>query len=149
MKGKILFAEYNAETGVSIVCKQTKYGTYTKSVKVADEDQDIANQYSGCRFAEMKCDIAAYKRRAQNMEERVKGAQHLVNIFNNMNYDIYYNDEAESDILNDLIYILQKDADTARETYEILRDSYYAFVENEIRERRRIREKIAKRCEEN
>lgn len=78
MDGKILFANYNEITGISTVCKQTKYGTFTKTVKVAEEDKDIANRYDGCYFAELKCDIAAYKRKAQNMKERAKGAEHLL-----------------------------------------------------------------------
>lgn len=138
MEGKILFAEYNEETGVSTVCKQTKYGTFIKSVKVADEDKDIANQYDGCYFAELKCDIAAYKRRAQNMEERAKGARHLANIF--------FGDTLKDDYkVKKLADNIEKDAIKARETYELLKSSYSALVENTIRQRREIRNRINKR----
>ena len=145
MKGKILFAEYNEETGISTVCKQTKYGTFTKTVKVAEEDRDIANKYDGCYFAEMKCDLAAYKRRAQNMEERAKGAQHLVNVFcSGWQYDM----DAEPFLL-DLVDNAWREAARARETYYLLKDSYYALVENTLRQRRELRERIAKRRNQN
>ena len=138
MDGKILFAEYNEETGISTVCKQTKYGTYTKSVKVAEEDKDIANKYDGCYFAELKCDIAAYKRRAQNMKERAKGAEHLLWI---------YTQSAPEDNIRmcNITTNIWKEAIRARETYELLKDSYAALVENTIRQRREMRDHINKR----
>ena len=43
MKGTILYAEYDEGTGVSTVTKQTKYGTFTRSVRVHPQDEDIAN----------------------------------------------------------------------------------------------------------
>ena len=138
MDGKILFAEYNEETGISTVCKQTKYGTYTKSVKVAEEDKDIANKYDGCYFAELKCDIAAYKRRAQNMKERAKGAEHLL--------WIYTQSSPEDDLrMCNITTNIWKEAIRARETYELLKDSYAALVENTLRQRRDIKNKINKR----
>lgn len=138
MDGKILFAEYNEETGISTVCKQTKYGTYTKSVKVAEEDKDIANKYDGCYFAELKCDIAAYKRRAQNMKERAKGAEHLL--------WIYTQSVPEDNIrMCNITTNIWKEAIRARETYELLKDSYAALVENTIRQRREMRDHINKR----
>lgn len=138
MDGKILFAEYNEETGISTVCKQTKYGTYTKSVKVAEEDKDIANKYDGCYFAELKCDIAAYKRRAQNMKERAKGAEHLL--------WIYTQNSPEDDLRMCIITTnIWKEANRARETYELLKNSYAALVENTIRQRREMRDHINKR----
>lgn len=138
MDGKILFAKYNEETGISTVCKQTKYGTYTKSVKVAEEDKDIANKYDGCYFAELKCDIAAYKRRAQNMKERAKGAEHLL--------WIYTQSSPEDNIrMCNITTNIWKEAIRAQETYELLKDSYAALVENTIRQRREMRDHINKR----
>lgn len=138
MEGKILFSEYNMTTGVSTVCKQTKYGTFTKSVRVAEEDKDIANRFDGCYFAELKCDIAAYKRRAQNMEERAKGAEHLANIF--------FGDTLKDDYkVKKLADNIKKDAIKARETYKLLKSSYSALVENTIRQRREMRDRINKR----
>ncbi len=138
MEGKILFSEYNDVTGISTVCKQTKYGTFTKSVRVAEEDKDIANRFDGCYFAELKCDIAAYKRRAQNMEERAKGARHLTNIF-------FGNTLKDKHKVEKLAGNIEKDAIKARETYELLKSSYSALVENTIRQRREMRDRINKR----
>ena len=73
MKGKILAATVTDD--ISTVTKETKYGTYTCSVKVHDSDKDIANTYDGCYFAEMKCDIKAYHEKAARMKERAIGIE--------------------------------------------------------------------------
>lgn len=138
MDGKILFSKYDMTTGVSTVCKQTKYGTFTKSVKVAEEDKDIANRFDGCYFAELKCDIAAYKRKAQNMRERAKGAEHLL--------WTYTQGKPEKDSkIYALVIDAWKRADRARETYKLLQNSYYALIENTLRQRREMRERINKK----
>lgn len=135
MDGKILFSNYDMTTGVSTVCKQTKYGTFTRTVKVAEEDKDIANRFDGCYFAELKCDIAAYKRKAQNMKERAKGAEHLL--------WTYTQGKPEEDFrMCNLTTNAWIEAARARETYELLQNSYYALVENTLRQRREMREKI-------
>ena len=51
MKNKILESNYDKDTGVSTVTIESKWGTFTRSVRVQDEDKDIANKWDGCRFA--------------------------------------------------------------------------------------------------
>lgn len=148
MKGTILYAEYDEGTGISKVIKHTKYGTFTRSVRVHPDDQDIANQYDGCFFAELKCDIAAYKEKAKLLHERAKGIYHVWEVLS------YADAQQNPDMIemksewNRLFHqadIAFKLAEDARETYEILRDSYYAFVEQTLRQRRSVREKINKK----
>lgn len=148
MKGTILYAEYDEGTGVSIVTKQTKYGTFTRSVRVHPDDEDIANQYDGCYFAEMKCDIAAYQARAKFMKERAKGITHAFNV---LSYAVtqsnpYLNDMAhEWYLLAHQADIAWRDAEQAYDTYEILKDSYKALIETTLRQRREMREHIKKK----
>lgn len=149
MKGTILYADYNKETGVSTVTKATKYGTFTRSVKVHTEDQDIANQYDGCLFAEMKCDIAAYQEKAKFMRERAKGITHAFKVLSfadaqSMNFKL--------DDMKDEWYALAHQADIAwknaedcQETYEILRDSFKAFIATTLRTRREMRDRIKRK----
>lgn len=148
MKGTILYAEYDEATGISKVIKQTKYGTFTRSVRVHPEDQDVANQYDGCLFAEMKCDIAAYQEKAKFMQERAKGIMHAFNVLSyaDAQKDPYMNEMKEEWYqLFHQADIAGKLADDARETYEILRDSYNAFIEQTLRQRRDLRQKIEKK----
>ena len=149
MKGKILYAKYDKDTGVSTVTKQTKYGTFTKNVKVHPDDFDIANQYDGCHFAELKCDIAAYRERAKMMREREKGIVHA--------YKVAIQADIQSGFLplelSENTYwviarqaeVAKHNADQAYETYKILKDSYNALVETTLRQRREMRRRIEKR----
>lgn len=141
MKGVILYAEYNAITGISTVTKETKYGTFTRSVKVHKDDLDIANRFDGCYFAEMKCDIAAYKEKAKVMRQRALGVQHLYNVLENSGiYNDLYNED------DDFIYTQVDEAwqiaKAAKETYEILRDTYSYIVESTLKARREMRSRI-------
>lgn len=151
MKGTILYAEYDEGTGVSTVIKATKYGTFKRSVRVHPEDEDIANQYDGCMFAEIKCDIAAYQEKAKFLRERAKGIEHAFNVLSNADaqradykldemkqewYDLYHQ--------MDIAYARAEDA---FETYTLLRDSYKALVEHNLKTRRKIRKRTAKNSE--
>jgi hypothetical protein len=148
MKGTILYAEYDEGLGISTVIKQTKYGTFKRSVRVHPTDEDVANQYDGCMFAEMKCDIAAYKMKAKFMQERANGIFHAFSVLANADVQMNNISEETQQPLHRLIRqynIAQRNADQAYETYEILRDSYSAFVETTIRQRREFRDKIKRR----
>ena len=148
MKGTILYAEYDEGTGVSVVTKQTKYGTFTRSVRVHPQDEDIANQYDGCYFAELKCDIAAYKERAKFMRERAKGVTHAFNVLSYADVQANpYLDEMAPEwyLLANQADIAWHNAEQAYETYKILKDSYMALIETTLRQRREMREHIKKK----
>lgn len=149
MKGTILYAEYDEGTGVSTVIKATKYGTFKRSVRVHPDDEDIANQYDGCLFAEMKCDIAAYQEKAKFLRERAKGMEHAFNVLSNA--DAQQADYKLGEMKPEW-YALYRQmdiafarAEDAFETYTLLRDSYKALVENNLRTRRKIRERTLKK----
>lgn len=145
MKGTILYAKYDETTGISKVIKQTKYGTFTRSVKVHPEDKDVANQYDGCYFAELKCDIAAYQQRAKFMQERAKGITHAFNVLSyaDAQRDPYMDDMKEEwYALAHQADLAWKRAEDAEDTYHILKDAYNALIEQTLRQRRELREKI-------
>lgn len=148
MKGIILYAEYDEAAGVSKVIKQTKYGTFTRSVRVHPEDKDIANQYDGCYFAELKCDIAAYQEKAKFMRERAKGITHAFNVLSHADAQRNpYMDEMKEEwyALSHQADLAWKQAEDAAETYHILKDAYYALIEQTLRQRRELRDKINKK----
>lgn len=148
MKGIILYAEYDEAAGVSKVIKQTKYGTFTRSVRVHPEDKDIANQYDGCYFAELKCDIAAYQEKAKFMRERAKGITHAFNVLSHADAQRNpYMDKMKEEwyALSHQADLAWKQAEDAAETYHILKDAYYALIEQTLRQRRELRDKINKK----
>lgn len=148
MKGTILYADYNEDTGISTVTKQTKYGIFTRSVRVHSQDKDIANQYDGCYFAELKCDIAAYKQRAIFMRERAKGIVHAFNVITYANVQSnrpFDGMSSDYDLLANQVAVALDNAKQARETYNILKDSYSALIETTLRQRREMRNRIKHR----
>lgn len=139
MKGYILAADMS--NGISTVTKQTKYGTYTSSVKIHEDDNDIANAYDGCYFAEMKCDIKAYHEKAMRMKERARGIEHAYNVL----LDSCDPDDPHMIKLERQVIVAWQQYNNALETYKILKESYYPFIETTLKSRREFRKKIDKR----
>ena len=120
MKGRIIAASYDPATGISTVTKATKYGEFTASTKVADDDKDVANRWDGPRFAEFKCDLKAMKRKANILYQRYEGVQ---NAYNNL-YDTMAA-AARGDINVDYImYLFSRQADHAYHQYEEAQEAY-------------------------
>jgi len=141
MKGTILYTEYDKSEKTYIVVKQTKYGTFIKSVKLHPEDEDIQNNYDGYHFAEMKCDIAAYKAKANYLKQRAIGVEHAYHVILD-----------SCDLNNSVVLKLKRQVDVAwwtyqdtLETYKTLKSSYHFIVENILRQRRELRQKLEKR----
>lgn len=89
MKGKILYSsktirrDAEKEVPTYTVVKATKYGTFTGSVTLCDEDMpeninDISDM-TGYDFAERKCDIQAVHAKAIMLRERANGIKNVLN----------------------------------------------------------------------
>lgn len=133
-------AHYRPST--SYVRKETKYGTFYGKAQAASDDEDIANQWDGCRFAEMKCDIKAYKAKMKLMEQRALGVQHAFTVItqsfiaqgDNDFYDnpVYLKLERQRQVAWDNYY-------RAKDQYELMKDSYSGFCAHIIKQRRKFR----------
>ena len=47
MKEYIVYANYDPATGISKMVKSNRYGTFSATAKVHEEDKDIANRWDG------------------------------------------------------------------------------------------------------
>lgn len=158
MRGTIIEAWYDEEDqyvdkndnlvrlpATAHVYKETKYGTFYGEAVASEEDADIANAWDGFHFAEMQCDIQAYKAKAQKLYERAKGAEHVWNVVIRGTYD------SPTPITEDMYQILNrisrqvdaayKEAGEAKYKYEMLRDMYHDYCSQIIKQRREIRNK--------
>lgn len=61
MKYKLLKAEYNKETGISTVTIQNKYGIFTGTSTLREEDEKYSSEYTGCYIAELKAVRKSYQ----------------------------------------------------------------------------------------
>ena len=136
MKGKILNAEYNPGFD-SWVRKETKYGTFSNSCYILEQDEDIENSFDGCRLAEKKCDIQAYQEKAKWMRERYNGARIL---YDNLLQKWDQDNPVMIDIGRQVNY-LKNEWDKSKEFVNRLKDYYPMYVNQLETERRNMRKK--------
>lgn len=79
MKGRILKSEVYSGDGqnskIYVVTKQNRYGCFTRTVKLHEEDQakGYDNDLDGFKLAEYKCDLAALKEKIKILNQRCIG----------------------------------------------------------------------------
>ena len=135
MKGKILKSQYNPGWD-SWVLKQTKYGTFNGEAILHPEDEDIDNSFDGCRIAEFRADLQAYKEKAKWLRQRAIGAR----IAWKSIYKVL--DDIEYKLLTDEVEMLENQAQRAKEYYERMKDYEPIYIKNLIKNRRETRERI-------
>lgn len=136
MKTKLI--NYDIEGRTTHVTIQTKYGTFHGKVTCADEDLDVQNELDGYLFAETKCNIQAYKKRAQLFEQRAIGIKHAYNVLKNSGIDA---DDPVMQKLERQIEIANREADKAKHTYDFLKGHFEDLVTSSIATRRKLKKK--------
>lgn len=147
MRGNIIDSWYEyTENDIPIttcVLKETKYGTFCGTVNLTPDDEDIANVWDGYRFAEMKCDIQAYKEKANRMLQRAIGIEHAYTVilksYDNLSGYDFLDVQPFLNKLEKQVDVAFKEANKAKEQYELMRDSYSGFCDHVIKQRREIR----------
>ena len=136
-------ADYNEETGVSVVTLNTPYGVFTEQTKVHEEDKDIANRWDGIFFAYQKCLTDMYRGKARMYEHRRDGVLYAVRVLAQKD-----NDCPEYGITDDILMHIQRVADTldedatrCREKAERREKTYKEMVESILSKRRELRQR--------
>lgn len=75
MKIKIVESWFNEETGVSKVVINTDRGIFCGTAQLHEEDRDIASNFAGCEYAEMRAIVKYFKRRAKDTQIKITGLQ--------------------------------------------------------------------------
>lgn len=138
MRGKILESYYDEEEGFSSVTKHTKYGAFTAEAYCHPEDRDIQNEWDGCRFAEVKCDIAALHEKIKMMRQRLVGMDQLLDIINREQnaekicYGLY---KDMLDLRNSVYGQIEVDI----ERYETFKNNFNKFADTVLANRRKFR----------
>ena len=67
MKNKLIYANFNAETGISDVVIRNKNGTFM-GIATCHPEEEAVSDYAGCRYAEIRANIKAiqYEKRMVN-----------------------------------------------------------------------------------
>lgn len=146
MKGNILSSHYREASGTSYVRKSTKYGTFSAITIVGPEDEDIANQWDGCRFAEYLCDLQAERIRVNALHERYIG---VLNSYKNVSKTLAVEDGCYDS--HKIIVLWKRQINhakrqwlDAKEKYESMDKNYHRFCDNVLAQRRKARDQINK-----
>ena len=148
MKNKILESSYDKDTGVSTVTIESKWGTFTRSVMVQDEDKDIANKWDGCRFAHYLCTVDMLKAKGKVFVERSKGMEHAANVMtqyylqqdNQIATEMYpYYVDAILDLRNQA-QIAKREGKKYLAKAKDIKKNYLSYVEDILTKRRKLRE---------
>ena len=135
-RGSIVDVNYDEYTGMTVMTKGTKWGVFTRSVQVSEADQDIANYWDGCRFAEAKCDIASQQAKVNAMRERFNGARHL--------YDVVFQSGCDPDTEHKMyrqVVVAEREYENAKYHLETMRGAYKFYTDRILENRRGIRAK--------
>lgn len=105
MKWKIKSAVFDEEDGVSCVSISTHLGRFDGVSCLHPDDKDIASEFEGCRYAELRAVISFYKAEIDILKIKIETLQDVLLNFKNMKYYSENKKEVKcvSTKLNDLL----------------------------------------------
>ena len=80
-QAKLIYSNYDPETGISIARIQTSHGTFKGKARVHPNDINIASHYAGCKYAEIRAYIRYYKFLAKLKQSAIEEIKKLYNKF--------------------------------------------------------------------
>ena len=83
MKTTIIHESYDKETGLSTVTLGSRYGIFSATSTLLEEDKDFASQLRGLTYAEMKAYIKVLKAGYKEQKTQLKGMTNLLKAMRN------------------------------------------------------------------
>ena len=142
MKSKIIYANYDPITGKSIVKIQNKYGIFTGTSQLQEEDIPYESNFAGCEYAEMKANISYMKYRRKILSYQIKALEDFYKSISGANNFNTYGYEAKK--LRKEIYKLKKEKKSWDEKINSLKGKMFKAIEEREKTLNRIY-KIMKR----
>lgn len=144
-KTKIAYARYYQEDGYSLVIKDSPYGRIYGQAFLDDEDKDIANQWDGCKIAEMRADLEIQKRRTKRLNVRAEAINEaLCYVLNNIPMDELDKDNPALYYLEELSFSASKQAKDNQNKLASMRESISIKIDTLLDERKQMREMVEK-----
>lgn len=137
MKEYIVYANYDPATGISKMVKSNRYGTFSATAEVHEEDKDIANRWDGLRFCEFKIDMQSERARANIFRERMNGVRNAL-------CSIEPPEPGEDDYTWDKMMIQYRDVkrryETSIQRYKKMKREYHNYAAECLVIRRKLRQ---------
>ena len=141
IKIKTIMSDYNQDTGLSKVTIATDLGQFTGYAKLHPEDKEIASNYAGCRYAEMRATIKYMKAKRRIAEYKLEP---LNRIYNDLKSSKNFNENNKGvKILQKQIYLLEDEKESFKNNVRSLESALSLAIE----ERPKIIEQMKKRKE--
>lgn len=135
--------------GFSEVEKSSPYGVVKGYAQLGKEDMDIANQWDGCKIAEMRADLEIQKRRTKKLNHRAIVVDEIVNYILKEFYlypDRYESIEDVKVLLDKIWRSARKQAKDNQEKTARMVESLPAKIDALLEERYAVRDQIEKMC---
>lgn len=148
-KTKIVYTKYDQEDGYSLVVKDSPYGRIYGHAFLNDEDKEIANQWDGCKIAEMRADFEIQKRRTKRLNVRADAINEaLCYVLSNIPMDELDKDNPALYYLEELSFSAGKQAKDNQNKLAGMRESISTKIDTLLYERKQMRE-IAEKLHKN
>lgn len=138
-KIKLVYSDYNEETGVSIARIQTPYGVFKGKARLNPQDADTASHYEGCKYAEMRAYIKYFK---FMIKIKRTAYDELQKLYNQLKYSTPA--VAQNDIVLNLINDYMTDLNNTIQSYKKAITKYTNNITKSINERETILNRIKK-----
>ena len=120
IKIKPFSSSYDENTGISKVVLATDLGLITGYSSLHPDDKEIASNFAGCRYAEMRAGIKYMKEKIKIAKYQLKTLKKIYdNLKNNKNYNM---NNKGIKLLEKEIYILEDDIETYKNNIKTLND---------------------------
>lgn len=113
MKIKLIYSNFDENTGISTAIIQTNLGQFTGTSKLHEEDRVISSNFAGCRYAEIRAIIKYIKKRIENINYEIKGLQDCKKIIESLKD--YNPHSVENRKIRRRIFELEKDKTKLKE----------------------------------
>lgn len=141
IKIKTIMSDYNQDTGLSKVTIATDLGQFTGYAKLHPEDKEIASNYAGCRYAEMRATVKYMKVKRRIAEYKLEP---LNRIYNDLKSSKNFNENNKGvKMLQKQIYLLEDEKESFKNNVRSLESALSLAIE----ERPKIIEQMKKRKE--
>ena len=80
MKSKMIYSDYNPETGESLVIIHNKLGDFHGFAQLHPEDKENESSFVGCRYAEARAHIACEQYKREVLDNQIKALRDFENI---------------------------------------------------------------------
>lgn len=131
MKTKIIWSNYDENTGISNVHIATELGVFKGKAKLHDEDKKIASNFAGCNIAEARAVQKYLQAKIKNVKEQIKGLKHLENVLKNINS--YNPNSIENRKLRHQIYIKQSEIQQYQNRINAISDNIDTYLNQRLK----------------